>query len=462
MESPSGYLETDVDVRGVVKTGRSTTMTFAYDHVYQDDVPRWDQVAQRGYSRYAFDPQLRSLLSAQWQVFPEAGPVARVDTTVSWHRTRERRERQTRGSSVLITEQDIVGTLGASLDVELRRVASWTFSAGLEAYREGIGSWRRDENQSSGLVSEKRGLYPDGASASSFAGFVNASWSLRRLQLDLGGRYSSYGVSASDATFGELDLSPSALVGSVAARYELSPGLELVGSVAQSFRAPNVDDVSTLGAFDFGIEVPSPGLSPERGLGFEAGVRARAGGAGVSVIAFQTNLRDLIERVPSSFGGSETMDGQRVYQKTNVARAFVRGTELEAEVRISASLRAAAHVSYAYGHQPSVDQPMRRIPPLNGMASLRWSGLHGTWVEGRLRAAGAQRRLAPGDVADHRIPAGGKPGWQVFDIYAGHAFGPRFSVTLGLVNLLDEAYRVHGSGIDGYGRSGWVATRVGF
>ena len=65
VESPSGYLETDVDVRGVVKTGRSTTLTVAYDHVYQDDVPRWDQVAQRGYSRYAFDPQVRQFAFAR-------------------------------------------------------------------------------------------------------------------------------------------------------------------------------------------------------------------------------------------------------------------------------------------------------------------------------------------------------------------------------------------------------------
>lgn len=32
----------------------------------------------------------------------------------------------------------------------------------------------------------------------------------------------------------------------------------------------------------------------------------------------------------------------------------------------------------------------------------------------------------------------------------------------GVYNLFDEAYRIHGSGIDGYGRSAWIGTRVRF
>jgi hypothetical protein len=31
-----------------------------------------------------------------------------------------------------------------------------------------------------------------------------------------------------------------------------------------------------------------------------------------------------------------------------------------------------------------------------------------------------------------------------------------------LENAFDEAYRVHGSGIDGYGRHAWVSAQVGF
>ena len=84
-------------------------MTFAYDHVYQDDVPRWDQVAQRGYSR------LRVRSAGAPVRFARPGPetdrqlVRRAHgDDASWVRSRERRERQRVGSSTLTTEQDTV------------------------------------------------------------------------------------------------------------------------------------------------------------------------------------------------------------------------------------------------------------------------------------------------------------------------------------------------------------------
>ena len=462
VEAPSGYGETSADGSGLLRLGRTSLLSFSWQHLQQSDVPRFDQVAQRGYSRYAFDPQVRQLLTADWRLFPASGPLAHFDAGVSWHRTRERRERQARGSDVLVIEQDTVGTFGVTLDAELRAVKGWTVTTGLDAYRDEVGSWRRDENRVSGLAVGKRGLYPDGAEASSVAAFLAASWSRDRLHVDVGGRYSRYSVRADDKVFGPIRLSPAATVGSIAARYELLRGLELTGSVAQSFRAPNVDDVSTLGAFDYGIEVPSPQLSPERALGLEGGIRARAGSLAGAFVVFRTSLSDLIDRVQGSYLGVATLEGQQVYQKVNVAQAIVRGVEVEAEHRLAPWLRAAGHLTYTFGYQAATGEPMRRIPPLNGLLSLRWDGPSRFWLEGQARLAGAQRRLAPGDVADHRIPAGGTPGWSVIDVHAGRRFGSNLQITAGLANLFDEAYRVHGSGIDGVGRSAWVATRVGF
>ena len=462
VESPSGYGEASGDASALFRAGRNSLVSVAWQYLKQDDVPRFDQVAQRGFSRYSFDPQVRQLATAGWRLFPASGPLARLEVGTSWHGTRERRERQARGSQVLVVEQDRVSTLGLTVDTEWRRVAGWTFTAGLDAYRDAIGSWRRDENLASGLSIAKRGLYPDGATASSVAAFAAGSWSRNRLHLDVGARHSRYSVKADDKAFGSIRLSPSSTVGSVAARYQLTGTLDLTGSVAQSFRAPNVDDVSTLGAFDYGIEVPSPDLSPERALSLEGGVRGRAGSFAAAASAFRTTLDDLIDRVKGSYLGLPTLEGQQVYRKVNVAHAIVRGFELEAEHRLTSSLRAAGHFTYTHGHQPSTGQPMRRIPPLNGLVSLRWQESSRGWLEGQLRFAGAQRRLAPGDVSDHRIAPGGTPGWAVFDVHAGRRLGSHLTLSGGLANLFDEAYRVHGSGVDGVGRSAWIATRVGF
>jgi len=83
-------------------------------------------------------------------------------------------------------------------------------------------------------------------------------------------------------------------------------------------------------------------------------------------------------------------------------------------------------------------------------------------LEGALRFAAPQDRLASGDMADHRIAPGGTPGWTVFTVSGGHRLGERLELVGAAQNLFDTAYRTHGSGIDGYGRSVWVGLHAAF
>jgi outer membrane receptor protein involved in Fe transport len=66
--------------------------------------------------------------------------------------------------------------------------------------------------------------------------------------------------------------------------------------------------------------------------------------------------------------------------------------------------------------------------------------------------AAKQDRLAQGDKDDNRIPKGGTPGWQVVNLYGGFSFGP-WQAQLNAINVFNEDYRTHGSGINGMGRA---------
>jgi hemoglobin/transferrin/lactoferrin receptor protein len=253
-------------------------------------------------------------------------------------------------------------------------------------------------------------------------------------------------------------------VGSGAAAFELAKPISAYGSVSQGFRAPNLDDLSTLGLFDFGVEVPAGELQPERSLSMEAGVRLREARFAMALAVFRTNLTNLIERkrvatppITLPFPGED-----RYYQRTNAGEAYVRGIEGEAEWRIFATTTLFAHVAYAFGQNTTVGEPMRRIPPLNGLLGVRYSGSGGWWLQASVQAATLQDRLAAGDRDDHRIPPGGTPGWQVVDLFAGLPIGRRSTLSFGALNLFDQAYRTHGSGIDGYGRSAWVGIDARF
>jgi outer membrane receptor protein involved in Fe transport len=74
-------------------------------------------------------------------------------------------------------------------------------------------------------------------------------------------------------------------------------------------------------------------------------------------------------------------------------------------------------------------------------------------------AAGKQDRLAQGDRDDNRIPAGGTPGWNIFNINSGFDW-KYLAIDLSVKNILNKDYRYHGSGINGYGRSLFLTLEV--
>jgi outer membrane receptor protein involved in Fe transport len=461
VERPSGYSEVNADVKGMIRLSARSLVTVALQQVYQDDVPRYDQVAQRGFERYSFDPQIRRLGYARWELFGANRWARSVTSTVSFHQSVERRDHQRRGSLTRTIEQDAVGVFGSSIQLQSTPYRFWSIVSGLDYTHDRVGSWRRDTNVVTSSTTARRGLYPDGATADSAAVFTHSSLRLGATTLDAGVRFGQHAVDASDGSFGTVRIQPRALVGSIAAIHDMGAGISVLGSVSQAFRAPNVDDVSTLGAFDFGVEVPSPALDPERSVAFEGGIRLNRPRTSASLVWFRTHLSDLIDRVRGTFNGSDLYEGQRVYQRANVGNAMIHGAETELRWSATSWADLFGHVAYTYGQQTTTDQPMRRIPPLNGLVGVRVGREAGQWMEGTVRFAGKQERLAPGDRDDHRIPPGGTPGWAVVDVDAGM---PLSGVQLvgGVQNLFNEAYRVHGSGIDGYGRSAWLGCRIGF
>ncbi len=74
-------------------------------------------------------------------------------------------------------------------------------------------------------------------------------------------------------------------------------------------------------------------------------------------------------------------------------------------------------------------------------------------------AAAKQGRLAQGDKDDNRIPEGGTPGWNVFNINGSYNW-KFITVDLSLRNILNTDYRYHGSGGNGYGRSLFLTVGV--
>jgi hemoglobin/transferrin/lactoferrin receptor protein len=66
--------------------------------------------------------------------------------------------------------------------------------------------------------------------------------------------------------------------------------------------------------------------------------------------------------------------------------------------------------------------------------------------------AAKQNRLSGGDIDDNRINPNGTVGWAVLSIYSGIS-KKHYDLIAQIQNLGNIDYRMHGSGINGVGRT---------
>lgn len=461
VRAPSAYDEADLDLKGHWAPGPGRRLTVSLQQTRQENVGRFDQVAQRGFASWAFDPQQRSLASATYRQQVGRAGVESLVATVAVQRLLEERRSRRAGSPVEAVERDVVRVGSGGLVASWRPLGGWRVISGIDVTTDAVDSGRTDTNQLTGQSRALRGLYADDASARSVAVYALGQREIGRAHVEAGARYASHVVRASAPTFGAFTLDADAVVAQAGVSVPLTEGLRSFVSVWQGFRAPNVDDVSALGGFDFGIETPTQTLQPESSLAVEGGAKWRSATWSASASVYRLDLRDLIERVRGAWLGQATYEGQNVWVRDNVGRARVHGLEVETQVALTPSVQLRAWLTHTHGQEITRAEPMRRIPPVHGLLGLAWRPASGTrWAELVWRGAGRQDRLASGDRADHRIDPNGTASWHTLTMRGGWRLATGVELVAAIENSLDQPYRIHGSGIDGAGRTAWVGAHV--
>lgn len=450
-QNPSGYNEWAYDVKLKFLLKKNIELTTAHQLLHQQNVPVNHKVKLENFLVNEMNPQQRMLSYAKLKIQNSNPFIKTIELTASHQQTKEGRNSQKNGSAVLRKELDEVNTAGFTIDVQSVYNKHWTSNSGIDLYIDKVNSSRADINTTNQLKSAKRGLYPDGASYGNYSLFSLHQLHWQRLRLNGGVRYNLFNIRITDTSLGKVQLHPSAFVFNAGAVYAITQKHHVFASFNNSFRAPNVDDMGTLGIVDFRYELPAYNLNPERSYNYEAGYKYRSTKFNFTATAFYMRLNQLITRVRMQ---GEQINGYNVYVKENTDRAFIRGAEAEAEIEIINGLKLQSGVAYAYGQNKTRNEPLRRIPPFNGRirstySKNKWFAAAENWF------ASKQSRLAQGDKEDNRIPQGGTPGFDVWNVIAGYEW-KQLRVQTGLQNLFNKDYRTHGSGINGYGRSAWL------
>ncbi len=431
-----------------------------YQQLAQQDVDLYDQVTQRGFSTSKIDPQKRQLIYLRWEADLHSAISDQLRVTLSRQVSTERRVRQRLQSSTVNYEYDHVLTYGLQAEMEKKLADNWKMISGIEVYADDVESSAFDQNTANNAIIVKRGLYATGSTMLALSAFHNQQFSLGRLDLTAGIRANKYRVKIPDPSFGDVLLQPFALAGQFGLLYHLNNKWKLTSTLSTGYRTPNISDLSSFGRFDFGTEVPSPNLKPEKSFSKEIGIKRVGQRSYAHLTAYHNTLNDLIDRVKSNYEGDTLINGERVYQKANRGKAVIYGVEAEFYTWINNSFKFLSHLTYTYGQNKTANEPIRRIPPAFGRLSGEY---HKKSIFAALdwTFASAQDRLAGGDKSDHRINPKGTPGYGVIALRTGyHVKG--ISAEAGFENILDQAYRIHGSGIDGYGRHIWIRTSFRF
>jgi len=480
----TGYPEQDFDLRFDYALSAEDTLSFAHYRVNQDDIWRWHRTMynpgwQHGghvttpgkYFSDIYD-QERTLTYLRYSRVSDRENtwLRRATATVSWQ-TNNDSESQKRKATDRRYQIADVDTFGFALELE-SPIGPGSLVYGVDYYRDSVdsGGWR-DRTGTGLLYDPSYRPVADDSSYDLFGAYAQYQWDVTEdLRVDVGGRYTWAEASLGrnwDPTLGRDIKSSNSwdnAVFSGRAIYDIASCWGIYGGVSQAFRAPNLNDLSGNLTSRSGLDdLGSLDVDPEKTVTAELGARRTTENTYFNVAVYYTDITDIITRVPVAAGSKTRIT-------TNGQDGYVYGVEVEGSWRFHPQWTVSAFGSWMDGHTktpawlggPILEEPPSRLNPLNGSVALRWH--HPSvplWIEGRLLAADTADRLSASDRRDtQRIPSGGTPGYLVATLNAGWKPNDHLELTLGLQNLADVDYRLHGSGQNEPGFGAILAARA--
>lgn len=372
-----------------------------------------------------------------------------LSATGSWNVQEDGALKQGQKASDPLTEdwnraRSIGGTGQAAAHIGRRHLLVF----GGELYDERIESTRFEARAA------KRAQYPDGSlyRIGGAFGQGTAEWGRWRV---LGGMRWT-GVHYSAAGLSERTFWDTTYHGSVSLRVREGLAWHLVAG--RGFRAPNLNDLGSVGLTGLGFEVPAEEaagaqvavdasesavsrgiaarpLAPEKLYNVESGLRWSLGKWKGSGQYFVAQLSDAIVRrtllfpvnaVPLMLGGqpvsvlaqtpaqraqgvtgvSTPVDARAVKAFENDGRSRYQGLEARMEGPLARRWTLRSYYSFLAGRDLDPNRPVRRLPPQAGGLALRYvpTGRR-PWLEVSATAAGPQELWNAGDYDDERIGA---------------------------------------------------------
>jgi outer membrane receptor protein involved in Fe transport len=459
-----GMLSFDLAVRRAL--GLTSDLLFYYGTTRLSQVHQpagGSGVEGDGFMRW---PQMdRNLIYGRYTAL-DLGPLDTLQLTLGVHMWNERPQLYSENAAIVPTlttwDRQVMHTTSAfALAWGRAPLGAWgSLLAGVDYYADLVDAdgWLKTYQGAEPPVSSplERTWIPDGARSHALEPHVLMEiYALRPFLLSLGGRFWYHDLDPGGG------LEARHLVGGaglVSGRYAISDLVAFVLSVSYGTRPPTMFEYAGRSCAPL-VQSSSPDLGPEGTLGAELGTKWSVGVLEGSLFYGFTLLDHAImplARDPAP-GEDPCTAPSRIAEWSNEGLAWIHSIEFDNRVNIGQvwTIGTVLTWNHGTGKADGGRQPLAAIPPLTGTAYLtvRYPRQY-LWADVRLRFGLAQTRLAPDEI----VTGSEKDPFFLLSIRGGLDLGSHLRLYVAFENLVGDTYRVHGSWIDGPGRS----VHVGF
>ncbi len=435
---PSAYDEAGGDLKLSYRLSANQELVFSQQYLRQYDVPKTNEVVLGSKAKFNYEPQLRSLNYLEYNAIGLSNPLFdSVKFNLSYNRHKEGEEIVERAAPNMETREITnVKTQGFTGQLTKHIGASHRLIYGIDYYDDRFDTSKTQLDLAAGTATMLAPGTPDGATYKSFGVYVEGEISLSsKADVIPGVRFAQF--KADGAIEGRhLKLSDRKTTGSLMGLYRLTENLNVVGGIAQGYRAPNMEDF--FGRVDFVSEIPNTSLKPETSLSREIGLKYYWERTSADIHYFVSTYKDLIARATFAPG---------IRQRQNLRKAKIDGVEASIRHALGGGWNLRGAIAYTRGEDEETGDPLQRIPPLHGSVHLRYTPSSKAWFELYGLFARKQDRLSPEDRNDPRIPKGGTPGYGTANFSVGYRPAADQELIATLENIADKKYKTHGSGV---------------
>ncbi|MFN7181360.1 MAG: TonB-dependent receptor plug domain-containing protein [Planctomycetota bacterium] len=464
LQPMTGFAEDDADTKFIYRISDNTKLIFAYQHLFQNNVPRTHRTkfarpfrdTTIGTDKIAIFDQWRDLFYIQYHQENPGSFFNELHTNISYHRQKE--------TFFRIDKNDKQEFRWANIET----VGNWLYFIsqttigkliyGYDIYYDIVNSRGVDTDNAGNQTFYARGEVPDDANYLLGGLFIQNEYDLMtRLKSITGVRLQYVKASAERVDPNPLGTNPALgpfkrdffhFVPSQRFSYLISDNLNLIFGISGGFRAPTFDDLAAVRLVLSGqTDLPSPNLDPEKSWNFEIGVKYKSSRIYISAFYFYNLLQDLIRRVPNP-------NQQGTFVKSNFASGFIQGFEIDWEYNFYKKFYLVGNFGFldssadALSGNTIIRAPLDKIQPTTLHLGFEYRGenyggvIYLTAIDKK-----SPSQYSPSDKKDtQRIPPSGLPGIVLFDLSAYYKIKENIKVSLSIENLFNRDYRIFGSG----------------